>query len=200
MRLIWFWSQILINATKNEKIGIFFHSLLFLTLKYKFFSGTSQNPYQATISTFFYALKKVWANISSGWSWLSAPIAIIEKKLVIADFIDIQPPVVEEKKIQSRLHIWVISGKWRFGLLHWNEYRKSFDFVLESEMNCFLQDLSWVIGIWCSRKTDYLNTKNFPIETYYFFYSGKVIDWIITVKSYFWRKFSKKISIVYKIE
>ena len=77
------------------------------------------------------------------------------------------------KKIQTRLHIWKISGKWRFGLLHWNEYRKSFDFVLESEMNCFLQDLSWVIGIWCSRKTDYLDTKNFPIETYYFFFFWK---------------------------
>ena len=50
-----------------EKIDIFFHSLSFLTLKYDFFSndfddfpvtGNDRNPYQATISTFVYALKK----------------------------------------------------------------------------------------------------------------------------------------------
>ena len=46
-----------------KKIDIFFHSLSFLTLKYKFFralpvTGGDQNPYQVTISTFLYALKK----------------------------------------------------------------------------------------------------------------------------------------------
>ena len=47
-----------------KKNGIFSHSLLFITLKNDFFfralpvTGSDRNPYQATISTFLYALKK----------------------------------------------------------------------------------------------------------------------------------------------
>ena len=62
-RSIWFWSQISINFTRNEKNRHFFQSLWFLTLKYDFFrvlpvTGNDQNPYQATISTLVYVLKK----------------------------------------------------------------------------------------------------------------------------------------------
>ena len=46
-----------------KKIDIFFHSVSFLTLKFDFFrvlpvTGSDRDPYQATISTFVYALEK----------------------------------------------------------------------------------------------------------------------------------------------
>ena len=90
MRLIWCWSQILINATKNEKIDIFFHSLLFLTWKYKIFSGTSgyrkrSNPIPSHNFKLVYALKKVWVNILSGAAVMERPDFLNEKKLVFED-------------------------------------------------------------------------------------------------------------------
>ena len=55
---------------KNEKKDIFFHSLLFLTLKYKIFLGIS----------FVYAFKKVWVNILSGAAMIERPDFLNEKK------------------------------------------------------------------------------------------------------------------------
>ena len=75
-----------------EKIGILSHSLSLLMLKYDFFralpvTGSDGNPYQATISTFLYALKKrlgkylVW----DGRDW--APRFFwMKKKLVILKY------------------------------------------------------------------------------------------------------------------
>ena len=87
MRLIWCWSQISINATKKWRNDIFFHSLLFLTFKYKMFSSTSgyPYPYQVTILIFIYALKKVWVNILSGAAMMERPDLSPPIKVVIGN-------------------------------------------------------------------------------------------------------------------
>ena len=71
MRLIWFWSQILILSYKNEKKNdTFFHSLWFLTLKYDFFfehfplADTFENPPRQQPQPLAMSSKKVWVDIS----------------------------------------------------------------------------------------------------------------------------------------
>ena len=79
MRWIWFWSQISINATKNEKKGIFFHSLLFITLKYDFFVGhfrlpdVIETPTKSEFQPSSMPWKNVWVNILSGAAVIERP-------------------------------------------------------------------------------------------------------------------------------
>ena len=71
---------------KNEKNDLFFHSLLFLTLKYKFFSGTSgyrkwSKPLPSHNFNLFLQLAKEFGFLAwIVWSWEGAPIWIPEKK------------------------------------------------------------------------------------------------------------------------
>ena len=80
-----------------KKIDIFFHSLSFLTLKYKFFralpvTGSDRNPYQATILTFVYALKKslggylVWGGRDGAPRFRSLKKKLVNNKINIVDF------------------------------------------------------------------------------------------------------------------
>ena len=69
-----------------KKIDIFFHSLSFLTLNYKFFSGTSgyrkwSKPLPSHNFNLCLCPQEKCGRISRlEWPWLSAPISIIEKK------------------------------------------------------------------------------------------------------------------------
>ena len=59
---------------KNEKIDIFFHSLLFLTLKYKIFSGISgyrkwSKPLPSHNFNLCFNLKKVWGGQPQNLVW-----------------------------------------------------------------------------------------------------------------------------------
>ena len=71
MRSIWFWIQISIIATKNEKNDIFFHFRLPEMIK------TSTKPQFQPLSM---PSKKVWANILSKAAVIERPDFIIEKE------------------------------------------------------------------------------------------------------------------------
>ena len=74
-----------LTQPKMKKIDIFFHSLSFLTLKYKFFLGTSgyrkwSKPLPSHNFNLSLCPQEKFGRISRlGWPWWSAPISIIEK-------------------------------------------------------------------------------------------------------------------------
>ena len=70
MRSIWFWSQISINATKNEKNGIFSHILLFITFRLPEVIETRTKPQFQPSSM---PWKNVWVNILSGAAVIERP-------------------------------------------------------------------------------------------------------------------------------
>ena len=71
---------------KNEKIDIFFHSLLFLKLKYKIFSGkVIETPTKPQFQPFFMPSKKVWTSNLSGAAVMERPDLSPPKKVVIVE-------------------------------------------------------------------------------------------------------------------
>ena len=79
MRSIWFWSQIPINATKNENRAIFFHSLLFNIKVWFRLLEVIEPPTKPQFQPLSMSSKNVWVNILSEAAVMERQICLNEK-------------------------------------------------------------------------------------------------------------------------